>query len=112
MSKCKQCGGAINWVKKDGRWHGLNPDGSDHWDTCSKVRWRQVEATGERFERESGLTSADVNAKLDGYRNSKHGTKLSRAAIPPIRGKNYADPKCDCGVPPWVECKHTPKEWR
>lgn len=35
---CRKCKLPIVWRKENGRWYGENPDGSDHWDLCSKVR--------------------------------------------------------------------------
>jgi len=74
MSACKQCGASVIWkrVTNDkGReqWQCFNADGvTVHWDSCSKRRWQQVKATGQRFE----------NEHESGYAASVHGTKFDR----------------------------------
>ena len=102
MTKCKQCGGQIVWTQTEGRWYGRNPDGSDHWDACSKRRWEQVKATGERFEA----------AEASGYARSVHGTKYDRINAKPIRGENYQPTGlCRQCVPPWEICAGCPDQW-
>lgn len=96
---CKQCGADVVWTKESGRWHCHNPDGSDHWDLCSKRRWRQVKATGERFETE----------RESGYANSIHGTKLDRLSAKPIRGAGFKlSGECKDCVAPWEVCAALP----
>ena len=99
MSTCKACGYPVKWTKTDERWHCRNPDGTDHWDLCSKLRWMQVKATGERFETKSE----------SGYK-TKTGKKFDHKAAKTITGSLYTPDSCDCGLPPWdvcdAECKH------
>lgn len=95
MTPCKQCGGDVCWVQIDGRWHCHDADGSDHWDTCAKRKWKQVKSTGQRFE----------TAKESGYRNSIHGTKLDWIGGKVVTGKNWKRDGCDCGLPPWEICR-------
>lgn len=86
------------WIHDGARWQCFEADGKTvHWDTCSKRRWEQTVATGERFE----------TADAIGYRNSVHGTKYEVLRSPPIRGDLYVPlvhrPDCD-GAPPWEYC--------
>lgn len=101
MTACKQCGGEVRWVQIDGRWHCHNQDGSDHWDECSKRRWQQVVATGERF----------VTKRASGYANSVHGTKYDRISAGVVRGKRYKPSgQCKQCVPPWETCNGCPDQ--
>ena len=104
MSKCKQCGAIVRWIREQGRWRCLNvADAKDHWDQCSRRRWQQVKETGERFE----------TKEASGYRNSIHGTKYDRIAAKPIRGALYREPsgKCKDCVPPWEACAECPDQF-
>ena len=100
--KCKKCKGEMIWVKRDGRWYGENPDGSDHWDTCSKNIWDQVKKSGERVttKRKNGVTHV-------GFKTQSHGFQLESIHTPAVAGKNYKPSNCDCGIPPWEVCKHS-----
>lgn len=83
----------------DGRWACHNPDGSDHWDLCSKTRWEQVKATGQRFD----------DKRQSGYAYSVHGTKLDRISADTIKGKKYKiSGLCKDCVPPWEVCAECP----
>lgn len=81
-----------------------------HWDSCSKNRWQQVKATGERFqgkqERESGERGKLL---VTGFRNSVHGTKLDMIKAPVIKGANSTRTPCgrdrgECTHPQWEAC--------
>lgn len=105
MKACKTCGGLVLWVKIQGRWHCHNKDGSDHWDLCSKRKWQQVKETGERFEN----VKPDRDTIISGYRNSIHGTKLSRDARRAVKGDQYQrSPECKDCAPPWEVCNPCP----
>lgn len=60
MRPCGKCGLNVQWVrsgtKPDGnpRWKCVNPDGTEHWDTCSQERTRRVKAEGTPFTDEHG----------------------------------------------------------
>ena len=98
MKPCKSCGAMVRWTKEGKRWYCYNPDGSDHWDLCSKNRWKQVVMTGERFE----------TPTESGYSSVKHGTKFDHLCkTPPIRGNGYKLDSCTCGLPPWELCRPT-----
>lgn len=94
MSICKSCGSDVIWRRIDGRWYCYNEDGSEHWDRCSAIRWEQTKATGVFFSKNGD----------SGYRNSVHGTKMSRQSSGFIRGKDYREDCCDCGLPAWEIC--------
>jgi hypothetical protein len=99
MARCAKCGAEIRWERKNARWFCFNADGSDHWDACSKRRWRQVKATGERFEREDE----------SGYANSVHGTKFDMKSSGFRRGADYRPSGlCKNCVPPWETCPECP----
>lgn len=106
---CKDCGGTVDWKQIDGRWRCFNAGTEvDHWDACSKNRWRQTVKTGERFENEPTRTESGKvdGGSRDGYRNSVHGTKLDRVSSTVVRGKNYrpVQHQPGCEVPPWEVC--------
>lgn len=96
-SACQQCGATVRWVKEQGKWRCLNiADAHDHWDACSKRRWQQVKATGERFE----------TSDASGYANSVHGTKFDMQRVGPIRGAQYVpvQHRRECAALPWEDC--------
>lgn len=108
MTQCRQCKGLITWVRSGERWLCHNPDGSDHWDTCSARRWKQVQATGQRFEG-AQVIECDRLQIASGYANSIHGTKFSRLATPARKGKAFRQSgNCKACVPPWVACPECP----
>ena len=102
MSICAKCRGEIVWKMIDGRWRGLNPNGSDHWDACSKRRWKQVVATGKRFENKRN----DKGEITSGYKDSVHGTKLDQIRAPKKVGRprKILSGNCRGCVPPWDVC--------
>ena len=95
MTVCKTCNSKVIWVKEGKRLFCRNPDGSDHWDLCSKLKWDQVKATGTRFE----------SKRKSGYKDSIHGTKFDMLAAHVAVGKDYKPDGCTCGLPPWELCK-------
>lgn len=102
MTNCQDCGLLVQWVRKGRRWHCHNPDGTDHWDLCSKMKWKQVQATGQKFtdqKTDDGLIS--------GFANSIHGTKLSRHSKP-HKGPSRLTGQCKACVPPWEVCSTCP----
>lgn len=94
MSTCKQCGLTVEWRRVDGRPQCFNPDGSIHWDLCSKTKFERIKREGEFFDQPMAA----------GY---IHPSKLqyTRLNAEPIRGKKYRPDRCDCGLPPWELCK-------
>lgn len=98
MSICQQCGGDVVWTKIDGRWRCFNAGTqTDHWDTCSRRRWQQTVATGERF----------VSAMNSGYARSVHGTKFDRISSGVMRGRDYhpIEHTPTCEAAPWEPCE-------
>ena len=97
---CKSCGADVIWKqitndKGARQWQCFNVDGvTTHWDQCSKRRWEQVKATGERFERK----------RASGYANSVHGTKYDLLVAPVMRGKIGLSGNCRDCVPPGEVC--------
>jgi hypothetical protein len=92
VSACKQCGLSVRWVKAGRRWKCLNPDGSDHWDLCSKTRTQRALAEGTPFQAYDG----------EGVTWQEKDRYMHRQAEP-ITGEKYT-PSCGCDVPPWEEC--------
>lgn len=91
------------------RWQCFEPDGvTVHWDTCSKRRWQQVKATGERFENERRIEHPA--ALVSGYTGSVHGEKFDRIVGLRIVGARYRPPSGQCRdcVPPWEPCLGCP----
>ena len=98
MSTCKKCGEPVTWERSGKSWRCLNPDGSDHWDLCSKVRtMRQIEA-GEHF----------VNRRGEGYATSRR-RMYTRISSGVRTGRDFTG-ACDCTTPPWEQCPHSTRE--
>lgn len=101
MSICKQCGSSVNWVRRSGRTLCLNPDGSDHWDLCSKRRFERIKRAGEHFKTEDA----------EGY---KTPLKKSGVLYMHIRAESKHQSKGRSGecmecTPPWEEpCANCP----
>lgn len=93
MPTCAQCGLTVRWNRVQGRWQCFNPDGSIHWDLCSKTRFERIKREGEFFDKPAAA----------GY---VHPEKLqyTRLNAKPIRGKEFKPDGCDCGRPPWELC--------
>lgn len=98
---CKACGASVIWkqITNDRgklQWQCFNADSvTIHWDSCSKRRWEQVKATGERFEEKMA----------SGYAGSVHGTKFDMQTRKPIKGKHSKrSGQCRDCVPPWEIC--------
>lgn len=102
MRACRQCGAQVLWVKKSGRWQCKNPDGSDHWDECSRRRWRKVSTEGAHFETAAGK----------GYDHAELGRKFYQKTSGFRRGKQY-NPSglCKQCVPPWETCASCPDQF-
>ena len=79
MAVCKRCGGSVDWLKVDGKLtcHDAGTD-VDHWDTCKKLEWEQVEKTGSWFESE----------KEGGY-VTKFGIRLAWQSFGVVTGDLY-----------------------
>lgn len=103
MTTCKQCGLEVRWVKIEGKWSCHNADGSDHWDLCSKTRFEKVRSEGKLFQ----VISGKDNITAEGYRSGRKTQYTMLRPAKSIKGKNYIDPHCDCGIPPWETCKHS-----
>lgn len=100
---CKRCGGAVFWMKVQGKPNCFNIDGKLHWDTCSARRWHQVKETGNRFQ----------SKESSGYRNSIHGTRFDYVAGKTITGESYRPSgKCKMCVPPWERCVACPDQFQ
>ena len=105
MRACKQCGLPVRWVRTAGRWHCHNPDGSDHWDLCSKTRFARVRRTGTPFsERRLGEDVTGFKTPL-----KASGEALLRVAADVVTGEHYGPTGLcrDC-VPPWEACAGCP----
>lgn len=95
MRFCKQCGGEIIWKYLGGKSQCFNPDGTSHWDLCSKRKMEAVKQFGTPFK-----TATTEGYKLDG---KKHFTMISGARI---KGWRFHG-ECDCKTPPWELCPHS-----
>jgi len=93
MATCKQCGSPVKWIKEDGRKYCQNPDGSDHWDLCAKLRFESIKRSGTFFSTEHA----------DGYYTAK---KKSGVLFTRISSKRAAKkvPTCKNCVLPWEIC--------
>lgn len=97
MSNCKECGSEVNWVKVARRWFCHNPDGSDHWDLCSKLKTERIKRTGEYIEIE------EDKAYLTAFKKSGIHYMEQHANV--ARGKKFKKSRgCKQCVPPWEIC--------
>lgn len=100
MRPCRKCGAKVEWRKTDGKWNCYNPDGSDHWDSCSKNVWDDVKKHGEKFTRQDGRET------VTGFRSEKYGEKAAMRSGIVIKGKKYKPVTHveTCHVLPWENC--------
>lgn len=95
MAVCNKCGGDIEWKRIGSRWYALDLDGSEHFDTCSRLRMEKIRREGTPFTEDSG----------EGYRH--HGKDhFTRRSGQFIIGHNYVKKYCaaPCNIPPWEHC--------
>ncbi len=104
MSTCSACGADVTWVRVGKRKQCHNPDGSDHWDLCSKLRFEQVKRTGVHFHGTAHTAEGD-KLHTEGYRSPFKTQLVSIHLEKPITGKGYRPDGCDCGLPPWELCR-------
>lgn len=98
MSTCKQCGAPVLWVKEGSKKLCHNPDGSDHWDLCSKLRFERIKRTGEYFQTKNGDKGYLTPLKRSGvqYVQQTSGWR---------KGKEYSKAAgCKHCVPAWEVC--------
>lgn len=105
MSICSQCGATVLWTRvSKRRKQCYNPDGSVHWDECSRLRFERVKRTGEHFHG-TDYTAEGDKLHTEGYRSPFKtqlvGIRLDKLAT----GKDYRASGCDCDLPPWELCK-------
>lgn len=86
MSKCEKCGLPLKFIQKlyKGilKWTPVNPDGSDHWDTCKTVQRKAM-----------GLIRSDGSVDM---------AKLEALSPPRRTGRRVRFIYCG-EVPPWDE---------
>lgn len=105
-AECKECGSEIVWVRDGRKWRAVNPGTDrDHWDSCSAKKWQRVVETGEAFT-DRKVTVNGQRLTVSGY-DTPTGPKYSMMSAKAIRGENYVEVQCDCGVPPWEVCIHS-----
>lgn len=103
---CGQCGLPVIWKRVGAAWKCENPDGSDHWDLCSKTRFEKIRREGTFFEgKPTGMTRA-IMPRVDYVAGYRHPLKTQFIEITarPVAGKKYRPDACDCGRPPWELC--------
>lgn len=97
MSKCKKCGSHIYW-RNDGRqWQCFNPDGSVHWDLCSKLCFEQVRSSGRLV----------IDGQDKGYTSTvKAGGVQWFELHARVRTGEHYHPSSDCAecCEPWEVC--------
>ena|SRR3990167_7749030 len=102
MSECKRCGHEVRWVKEGKELRCLNPDGADHWDLCSALRWKRIVAAGGRFVQE--FADGPVE-RISGYESQEFGRNLDQIDMRVIVGPDYrVSGLCKHCVPPWEVC--------
>lgn len=105
MSTCKECGAPVKWVHVRRRWQCLNPDGSDHWDRCSQLRFERIKREGKYFETDSGDKGYITALK-------KSGVQLVQQSSGVIASSRGAVSACRNCVPPWEVCETCPNALR
>lgn len=107
---CKDCGLPVQWrlekpAGKPERWQYFNPNGSVHWDLCSKTRTARVKREGKRYELRTRTTVIE-----HGYQHRKLGTKAMYINGGTFVGANYRPLPCagECRTPPWEGCPACP----
>jgi hypothetical protein len=99
---CRECGQPIMFKRlPNGKLCPTALDGSDHFDTCSRLRAEIVKREGKLFER----TIAGEHEI--GYRWRGKDRLVQQDGLV-IRGKDYVPPDHDCPAPPWEECQCEP----
>jgi hypothetical protein len=92
---CSKCDQPIALYKNArGRWVPCNPDGSDHFDQCSRAVMARV--------MRDGLYFSNKDAAGYEYRGRVKFVRLSKESV---RGSRYVPDGCDCGLPPWELCE-------
>lgn len=97
MSACKECGLSVTWRKDGKTMQCFDPDGSVHWDLCSKTRFDKIRATGKFFETEP---EAGYKTKL-----KKSGVQFTRLSATEVIGPKYKPFDHLAGCIPWDKCK-------
>ena len=108
---CKQCGAPVRWVRIDGRWHCHNPDGGDHWDLCSKLRFERIKREGEHFaERREYEFVEGYRYKDAEHRMREQLVRIEAKKRPAQKSVLAAIQACKQCVPPWQECLMCPSQ--
>lgn len=89
LTKCSKCGLQVKWLITAGRPRCVDPDGKDHWDTCSREKTRQMIARGTPFKDKAGRGVVVDGRKV--YLETVHADP--KKEIPPH----------PAGVLPWEE---------
>ena len=94
MAKCNKCGLEIRFTKKDGRWLVHNPDGSDHWDACSKARVDAIKSRGTFF----------VSDRTQGYKLPDGGVFITQTSRRVVGEDFHLSGDCADCCEPWEVC--------
>lgn len=102
-STCGKCGGYVEWKRIGDRRYCFNPDGSDHWDTCSKRVFAKIKREGKYVVVRDGRETAK------GYAHPTLGVKFVSREGMIVTGKHHKPTLCQqtCKVPPWLDCDCT-----
>ncbi len=103
VTVCQHCGLPVSWENigpaAKPRWQCFNPDGSAHWDLCSRERFARVKREGRYFEK------ADKTIEVAGYKSPERTQLVSIRPLKPEIGKRWKEDGCNCGKPPWDLCE-------
>lgn len=105
MSTCKQCLLQVIWEVVDSKWQCFNPDGSVHWNLCSKHKFARIKTTGQLVMYDKDIAYL-TNLKKSGIQYVEQHSGI-------VRGSNY-NPSGECMdcVPPWEVCAACPDGMR
>lgn len=98
MTKCKQCGAAVEWKRDEsGKWMCHNAGTTtDHWDLCSKRRFDRIKETGEYFATEKSR-GYFTDLKASGVQYVMQKSDM-------VPAKVHKRGHCNDCVPPWEIC--------
>lgn len=80
---CKKCRLPVKWVLEQSKWKCRDPNGKDHWDTCSKERTKRANREGAAFKDENGSGVRWQGKKRYNQQFNKDVHRTGPADIPP-----------------------------
>ena len=100
MTKCRKCGGEMNWVGDGERRRCLDPNGEEHWDTCAERLFNLIKKTGTYYTHKEGKET------VHGYESKRFGRKVYMREGTVTIGSSYKPTQHEesCNADPWENC--------